>query len=378
MGQAWDGKAIEEMAALPHNLEGHMRLTGSPDSPNRKLIHRSGSAYNNKAGAAGAYDFSLKGNYAFQAWTQQWAEQALRVLKPGGHILSFSSTRTYHRMVCGIEDAGFEVRDTLVWINSQSFPKSHNLPGGLGTSLKKCLEPIVLARKKFDGTVAENVTSYGTGALRIDDTRLGDDPEGRWPPSVLLSHTDSCRVVGVRLIPGRTIRRPVDGMLPFGGGAGKEYDTLFFKDDLEKIWECAPGCPVGDLGDVARFYYCAKVSVSERNAGCEEGQSSHPTVKPIDLMRWLCRLITPPNGTVLDCFLGSGSTGIAAQLEGFSFIGIEREEPYMRIAEARTKWWRENGENGLAIVAERDRVLREGEKQHQEKVESGQLTLMEL
>lgn len=376
MGSAWDGKAIEEEMEKPWNQEGHMRLTGSPDSLNRKLIPRSGSGYRNRAGAAGAYDFSAKGNYAFQEWTEKWATEALRVLKPGGHILSFSSTRTYHRMVCGIEDAGFNVRDTLVWINGQSFPKSLNLPGGLGTSLKKCLEPIVLARKPVQGTVQENVTSYGTGALNITATRLGDDDEGRWPASVLLSHNENCRVIGFRTIPGRTIRRPVDGMLPFGGGAGKKYDTIWFRDDMEQIWDCVPGCPVGSLGETARFYFCAKVSVAERNAGCEEGQSIHPTLKPIDLMRWLCRLISPPGGTVLDCFLGSGSTGIAAHLEGFDFIGVEREENYMGIAKARTAWWREHGEDGLRIVAEQDKLLREGERKREEKAEAGQLELL--
>jgi site-specific DNA-methyltransferase (adenine-specific) len=116
MGQAWDGKAIEEAVAKPLNLARHMRLTGSPDSPNRKLIHRSGSGYRNRAGEAGAYDFSSKGTKAFQEWCQQWGEGLLRVLKPGAHALVFGSPRTYHRLAAGLEDAGFEIRDCLMWI----------------------------------------------------------------------------------------------------------------------------------------------------------------------------------------------------------------------------------------------------------------------
>lgn len=375
LGNAWDGKDIDEMAAKPHSLDGHMRLTGSPDSPNRKLIHRSGSAYNNRAGAAGAYDFSLKGNYAFQEWTQRWAEEALRVLKPGGHLLSFSSTRTYHRMVCGIEDAGFEIRDSILYYGyGVGFPKATNVSKaidkalgkeevasdaareweGWTSALKPSYEPILMARKPFVGPLYENVTRYGTGAIntgacrinrKADDrfeygrdealppiasVALGDfseiapyypDEGGRWPANTILSHSSSCQLIETREVPGRTIRRPVEKMLPFGGGAGKEYDTINFPPDEVEIWDCVEDCPVrvvdeqsgvsrstgganggklgeriygsfanktlganagglGDTGGASRYFYTAKVSQSERHAGCEgviEGANTHPT-----------------------------------------------------------------------------------------------------
>lgn len=262
-----------------------------------------------------------------------WRE-ALRVLKPGGHLLAFGGTRTYHRMVCAIEDVGFEVRDSLHWIYGTGFPKSHDVSkavdgdeakqwNGWGTALKPAHEPIVVARKPLDGTVAETVLAHGTGALNADACRVGDekitirgdgnvwveagrkgnpaqhfDRVGRWPPNILFVHADDCT------------------------------------DDA-----CADGCPVAALGDEpAQFFPCfryeAKATRGERAAGLDD-DNTHPTVKPVELMRWLVRLVTPPGGTVLDPFMGSGTTGIAAAIERFAFIGIEKEPDHVRIARGR-------------------------------------------
>jgi DNA modification methylase len=244
--------------------------------------------------------------------TDVWAE-CLRVLKPGGHLLAFAGTRTQHRMAVRIEDAGFEIRDMIAWVYGSGFPKSHNLKDewqGWGTALKPALEPITVARKPLIGTVAENVLAHGTGAINVDASRVEG---GRWPANLIHDGSE----------------------------------------------------PADLLGEAARFFYCAKASKADRDEGLEgfeekswrEGaknctprsgqiyeqngrlggprKNNHPTVKPTDLMRYLCRLVTPPGGTVLDPFMGSGSTGKAAVLEGFAFIGIEREAEYLEIARAR-------------------------------------------
>ena len=385
-----------------------------------------------------------------------WRE-ALRVLKPGGHLIAFSGSRTYHRMAVAIEDAGFEIRDQIMWIYGSGFPKSHNISKGIdkaagverevvgknpnhrdvsartdaqpmgqaigskfitasasdeakqwegwGTALKPAHEPMVLARKPLVGTVAANVLTYGTGGLNIDgsrvvaegenfdnlksrpigklntrrndetdeefDVRVNESPEqlaalaklkelGRWPANVI--HDGSDEVVA--LFPekaggGHWSKTKVTGYGEFGGGKS-EYFGQGEKDGF---------------GSAARFFYCAKASKRDRNEGLdgfelkqtlggggltadfrEDGSletasaggkygsikakqtNHHPTVKPTDLMRYLCRLITPPNGTVLDPFMGSGSTGKAAMYEGFKFIGIEMTDEYLPIAKARIEF----------------------------------------
>ena len=284
-----------------------------------------------------------------------WRE-CLRVLKPGGHLLSFSGSRTYHRMTCAIEDAGFEIRDQIMWIYGSGFPKSLNLDGdwsGWGTALKPAHEPICVARKPIEGTVTENVAAYGTGVLNIDACRVGKESSGRWPANVI--HDGSDEVValfpetssGVMKAGTKRAAQDEPGSVCYGtfGGDATEADTY------------------GDTGSAARFFYCAKASREDRNEGCEamakkpllwssgtqnpgsfqgEGtdrssQNNHPTVKPTDLMAYLCRLVTPPGGTVLDPFMGSGSTGKAAWIEGFNFIGIELNPAYFEIAKARVK-----------------------------------------
>lgn len=378
-----------------------------------------------------------------------WSE-VLRVLKPGGHLLSFSGTRTYHRMTCAIEDAGFEIRDCLMWLYGSGMPKGLNIGkaidkmergfpqggpdplspyhgqyrsqrtegkrsesdsgqgygagsrfllgdntgrrvihaesswNGWNTALKPSWEPIVMARKPLSGTVAANTLQYGTGGLNIDATRIESDgrlhreidpktsangavyagrrrgskaigttSQGRWPANVTLSHNDDCKVVGKKTLKGRVINRWDDGAKPFGNGAGHEFSTEQFDDEVLDIWECSDGCAIALLDEssagASRFFYCSKTSPKERAAGVEK--NDHPTVKPIDLMRWLVRMVTPPQGYVLDPFLGSGSTGCACVLEGFNFLGIDLDAHYCEIAESRILHWYNQMESreGLSI-----------------------------
>ena len=277
-----------------------------------------------------------------------WAE-CLRVLKPGGHLLAFAGTRTQHRMAVRIEDAGFEIRDLVMWHYGQGFPKSKNLGGGFGSALKPATEPITMARKPCVGTLESNFAQWGTGALNIDGCRVAGEstvrqnnggtgtPEqwrtgngeaftsgsdsGRWPANLIHDGSDEV-VAGFPVTgPSKASMRGVgltgDDAKVYGKG-DPEFNTSRGHND--------------NGGSAARFFYCAKASKKDRGEGNE-----HPTVKPTDLMAYLCRLVTPPGGVVLDPFMGSGSTGKAAQREGFRFIGIEREPAYMEIASSRIR-----------------------------------------
>lgn len=259
---------------------------------------------------------------AFTRWTRAWAAECQRVLKPGGHMVAFGAPRTFHRLVAGVEDSGLQVRDQLLWVYAQSVPKTRKLPGGLASMLKPAYEPILLARAPLVGTTMRNLEEWGTGALNIEAARVN----GYWPANLALSHAPTCTEAG-----------------------------------------CTGDCPAGLLDGArpdllpSRLFFCAKASKREREEGCEElplkadqlysrpalrlRHNIHPTVKPIEVMRWLVRLITPPGGVVLDPFAGSCSTGIAAVLEGRQFVGIEREGRYVDIACARlTHWAQEAGE----------------------------------
>ncbi|HET8956340.1 MAG TPA: site-specific DNA-methyltransferase [Solirubrobacterales bacterium] len=268
--------------------------------------------------AARAGHERLTPNQAFEAWSRIWASECRRVLKPGGFLAAFGSPRTFHRLSCGIEDAGLEIRDTLMWLYSEGMSKSRHYPGGRATTLKPAFEPIVLARRKLDGTTEETIARHGTGALNAESCRV----EGRHPANVLLGHDPGCEEGGC--VPGCAVAE-ADGCI----GEGRA--------------RLAP----------SRFLYCPKASRAERDAGCEalpEGElglftgnpprwpstrNPHPTVKPLQLMRWIVRLLCPPGGIVLDPTAGSGSTGAAAVLEGRRFIGIELEAAYLEIAAAR-------------------------------------------
>jgi site-specific DNA-methyltransferase (adenine-specific) len=372
-------------------------------------------------------------------------QEALRVIKPGGHLIAFSGSRTYHRMAVAIEDAGFQIRDQIMWVYGSGFPKSHNIAkqldklagvkgeiigektgkgyssqqeknlahgfreykdglpyehadlneyalasdeakqwDGWGTALKPAHEPMVLARKPLEGTVANNVLTFGTGGLNIDGSRVGsevmpastgealsngkygdkvwDTPEktGRFPANFI--HDGSDEVVA--LFPD------TKGFGRRGVGKGTDIVTVFGSGLNSPTTE-----PMyNDSGSAARFFYCAKASKRDRNEGLDgfDGKeigakgnglarkcatcsasvidgcacpdrtfinptraNHHPTVKPTTLMQYLVRLVTPPNGIVLDPFMGSGSTGKACAYEGFEFIGIDQSAEYVAIAQAR-------------------------------------------
>ena len=388
----------------------------------------------------------------------KWAQECLRVLKPGGHLLAFGGSRTYHRLAVAVEDAGFEVRDQMMWLYGSGFPKSLDVSkaidkaagaeqnnvyetkqgvttniaygkglgvrliqrnaatadakkwSGWGTALKPAHEPIVVARKPLVGTVAENVLRFGTGALNVDGCRIGEpdgfgggskgtsgfaagyasdgfvaSTAGRWPANLILDEEAG------RLLDEQSGERPTGAITPYrssseGGYEGGWGTTRDFTQPAS-------------TGGASRFFYCAKAGKAERNAGLdgfEEGKrplsisqwkgqtngsgnqmgastpqrNTHPTVKPISLMAYLVRLVTPPNGTVLDPFLGSGTTGCAAALEGFDFIGIEREPDYIAIAEARIAWWEKH--KGDAEVSD---ILAAG-KDRDEVEDAGQLDLL--
>ncbi len=239
--------------------------------------------------------------------TELWAE-CLRVLKPGGHLLAFGGSRTYHRLACAVEDAGFEIRDQIMWLHGQGFPKAARV------SLKPAHEPIVVARKPLAGTVASNVLTYGTGALNIDGCRIGSSG-------------------------ARNNGRKVDSDIYGKFGPTERVDYNMGRWPKNVIHDGSDEVLAGFPNDAAQFFYCAKASKSERNAGLPAGErSTHPTVKPLALMRYLVRLVTPPGGVVLDPFLGSGTTAVAAILEGHEWIGCEMTDEYWPIIDARVRW----------------------------------------
>lgn len=352
----------------------------------------------------------------FQQWCTEWAREARRVLKPGGHLLAFGGSRTYHRLASAVEDAGFEIRDSIHWVYGSGFPKSMDVQkqmqkrspdnadtwAGWGTALKPAHEPIVLARKPLIGTVADNVLRYGTGAINIDATRIGFqsdadrtetvtknqhadfgtapggnriygdftmvprtnyDPSGRWPANVILDGSDEVTNHFPRskggtypAVRGNAINTTFASGQPTEGGARQMGDdgsaARFFA-----------ATPYTDL-DGASILYVAKPSTAERNAGLDhlderpagiknssgrgfsetdphreiKARNFHPTVKPLALMRYLIRLVTPPGGIVLEPFAGSGTTLAAATLEGHPAIGIELTDDYLPIIEARIQW----------------------------------------
>lgn len=271
-----------------------------------------------KVGASGVYARASAG-FMGQGWDTGetafdpafWRE-VWRVLKPGAHVVAFGGTRTYHRLVCAIEDAGFEIRDQLAWVYGSGFPKSHDQGMGWGTALKPAFEPIVLARKPLDGTVAENMARWGVGALNIDGCRIGVGKGGGRSGEASAARRYTER--------GSTNFAAKPG--PRGGDARGRWPANLMHDGSAEVISAFPRTKSGDDASAARFFYSAKVSRAERDG------SGHPTVKPVAVMRWLCRLIAPRGALILDPFAGSGTTGLAARAEGQRAILIEREAAY--------------------------------------------------
>lgn len=332
---------------------------------------------------------------------EYWTE-ALRVAKPGSMLLAFGGTRVFHRLMVAIEDSGWQIRDTIMWVYGSGFPKSANISklidkelgcenvvgsipdrwtgkgntlnlstdrpqseckitipaspqaqqwDGYGTALKPAWEPIIVAMKPIDGTYANNAMVHGVAGMNIDDCRvpitdgakmarantpgsngwknssggknsaaLNGEPSGRWPANLIHDGSDE-----------------VKDLFPYSesGGRVRKSDRK-----AKSSYGFTPSVGVGPAdtkGSAARFFYCAKASKSDRNSGLTVGESnSHPTVKPTKLMRYLCKLVGMPNGSViLDPFMGSGSTGIAAVLEGQSFVGIDLDAEHVATAQQR-------------------------------------------
>lgn len=389
MGKEWDSFKPELSERLRER--GHSWVKKRPDNPNLNGRVRQPGV----SPSAVEYDRSSEGQRGFQAWTERWAREVHRVLKPGAYLVVCGAPRSHHRMMCGLEDAGFVIRDCFAWLFGSGFPKNYNLGNGKGTALKPAHEPIALAWKPFAGSIKATHQKHGTAALNIDACRVGDEqiisngqavsdlnarrfregtrptaydaPQeasshcGRWPANVLLDE------VAAAQLDAQTSELSTHG-------CGEHYrDTEKTRNLYRAFAGTASLAPAQqtEIGGASRFYYVAKPSREERDYGCEglplgkvrpdgaafgeqtmwNGQNgdaewraknpnhparnSHPTVKPVELMRWLVKLVVPIGGVCLDPFTGSGTTGMACRYELREFIGIEREAEYVAIAERR-------------------------------------------
>lgn len=446
MGKEWDTFKPEVVA---QNMKRDTRT-----QKRRQLYGGRESDAPSAAMAAGRYDHSR--NAEFQQWFTVWAKEVLRIAKPGAMMLIFGGTRTFHRLTCAIEDAGWQIRDCMMWLYGSGFPKSLDIskaidkakgterevigtklgrPGmakdgsnqrsgfdncfggkegslmstdittpatdlaklwdGYGTALKPAWEPIIVAMKPLDGTFAANAEKWGVAGLNVDGGRIslngekqpsgsakrvyknnqfttekiyGDNtttpPQGRWPANVILDEE-------------------VAAMLDEQSGESKSTPHLHNHKQETQIYGGGKGLGIrsevsqfADSGGASRFFYCAKASRAERNAGLDgmplgeppasarskpaEGrqsalgsprQNSHPTVKPLALMKYLCRLVKPPtdNPILLDPFAGSGTTLMAAVFEDWNYIGIEKDKSYCEIAEKRAAWAKKQKQNQASL-----------------------------
>lgn len=260
-------------------------------------------------------------------------QECLRILKPGGYLISACGTRTHHRMTVNIEDAGFEIHDSIAWLYSTGMPHGKNLGYGYHTQLKPAMELFTVAKKPIDGkTIADNFALWGTGGINIQDNMISvpGGETGRFPSNVIHDGSDEIR----SLFPdnkGQICKRSYHEKSPKYNGiysGGKIYQS---KNRTVK--------PAKDnLGNASRFFYCAKPSSTEKNMNLPNGlKNTCTTVKPVELMQHLIKLYTPKGGVVLDPFMGSGTTGVAACCLGYDFIGIEYNSEAYLIASERIK-----------------------------------------
>lgn len=342
MGKEWDGadgfrRSLNAADAGRENVFGRTSKT-SPEYRTRPVVLGQISDGDRSKGplpsgpGSNSRGYADHDKHAFQAWCEVWAREALRVLKPGGFMLAFGGTRTWHRLAVAVEDSGFEIRESIAWLYGQGFPKHTSV-------LKPAFEPVVVGRKALAGTIASNVVMYGVGALNIEANRIPgefksgwsdapgkksvggilniseemrdakpDNLAGRWPTNVLLDESQANVLDAQSGVTRSRVGKPR------GAAAGKGWGMT------------ATGAEYDDLGGASRFFYVAKADGSERP---DVGGVQHPTVKPLALMQWLVRLVTPPGGVVLEPFAGSGTTAEACVREGFSCIAIEREPSYL-------------------------------------------------
>jgi len=288
---------------------------------------------------------------------EYWKE-CLRITKPGGHLLAMGGTRTFHRLTCAIEDAGFEIRDSLMWIYGSGFPKSHNNFGleGYGTALKPAWEPCIVAMKPLDGTFKQNAEKWGQAGINIDGCRIGTD-DTRSPTYNMTSRGHKGGAYG-----SRDVDYSRNGQIA-GCAKGRWPANVILDEESSEHLDKMTGF------NASRFFYCAKASSSERNEGLEgfplqrcgmleddnypiktgsgnlrdtKRQNNHPTVKPLKLMEYLIKLIMPPkDGILLDPFAGSGTTILAAYKLGLKAIGIEKQPEYAEIAKERLSYFEE-------------------------------------
>ena len=263
-------------------------------------------------------------------------KECLRVLKPGGYILAFSAARTYHHLAITLEQAGFEIRDQIMWLYASGFPKAIDIGKaidkrgidnewkGWKTQLKPAHEPIAMARKPFKGSNMDNVLAHGVGALNIDASRIAfEDPKD--------IKTYKNNIAGPL---ERSTAKQGDNIKMHQGQTGFKVQKGNADDYM--VGARYPSNVLGEVEGYQKYFYCPKVSGKERHTGTD---NNHPTVKPVALMRYLIKLVTPPNSTVLDPFTGSGSTGMAATELGHTFIGCELDPAYVQIAKKRIEAW---------------------------------------
>jgi site-specific DNA-methyltransferase (adenine-specific) len=380
MGKEWDSPRM-----LGQNEDrGQSRRPRRPDGSTTNDAWR-----RTRAGGTHSRGYAANNPRFYQAWCEQWAAEALRVLKPGGWLLAFGGTRTWHRLTCGIEDAGFELRDEiasfgpLAWLYGQGFPKGK-------ACLKPGWEPVVVARRsgpsvlQIDASRVGHASAEDLAASQAGRPQQSVNGAGRWPANVVLTHDPGCVPVGVRKVRAAGWREADLGKRSKGGllnvtddrrGPEHHYADSDGTETVE-AWNCEPGCPVflldqqsgerpgfatqrdlkqadafggpvygsgkmlqpgirqgfNDQGGASRFFYTAKADADERVTINGQG---HPTVKPLDLMRWLVRLVTPPGGLILDPFAGSGTTGEAAMLEGFRCLLLDKDPDCWRQQQVR-------------------------------------------